>query len=113
MYDLISFSDGDGFAHIPQTSAGLVRGRILRFDSGDYYCSGEAFYDVDLVVTGARAFWARWHAGRIIEVQEGAPYPDRSALGYLDKAQWEAGLDKKEPAIQPQLPPALDDEIPF
>jgi hypothetical protein len=97
MYDLISPSNDDGFAAIPQTSASLLRGKIIKFDAGDYFCGGDIFGAADLVATGAKAFWARWCEQHIAEVREGPPHPDRSELGHHDRLQWEPGLNG-EPA---------------
>ena len=83
----------DGWDAVPADNSGLIRGSIIKLNSGVYSIgkAGNPFDDdVALVVTGVATFWLRWGednkpAERRITAP-GQPHPDRDELPDQDES---------------------------
>jgi hypothetical protein len=93
-------SDDDGFASVPTTGRGAIRGSPITYNAQD----GNYWRDrVDVVngetyaVLAYRRGWQYWpldgSAPQLLLDEPGAAHPDRSAFGNQDKSEWRDGPD--------------------
>jgi hypothetical protein len=88
----------DGFGVVETGSAGLLRGRRLKFKDNAYLIDGTDHLPEDikqLTVVSMSTLWTRWEDGKPLHkvTPTGQTHPQREELGDLNQDEWEAGLD--------------------
>jgi hypothetical protein len=91
-------ASADGWATVPATGSGSIRGKLVKFTNGEFFVGEELINGRELVAVGVLVAWVKWAGGRPAEIRETAPahaHPHREALGDMDVTRWEKGLDGK------------------
>lgn len=89
-------SSADGWATVPATGSGSIRGKLVKFTNGEFLVGEELVNSRELVAVGVLVAWVKWAGGRPAEMREtlaGQAHPRREALGDMDATVWEKGLD--------------------
>jgi hypothetical protein len=98
---IVPYAGSDGWDAVPETSFGLIRGRITLYNinTKDYLVDKQTVMNGRvLVVVGVVTAWVRWDDKKPREHRITAPgqrHPDRDELSHFNKELWEIGIDGK------------------
>jgi hypothetical protein len=96
MNDITKYG-GDGWDDLPDDSGTLLRGAIIKFNSGEFISEKRRLDgDETWAVTGVLALWVLWGDRAPLQYDLAKPghgLSDRNELGHLDPERWPLGLD--------------------
>jgi hypothetical protein len=91
----IPVSNDGGWDNVPVDNGSLIRGAIIKFNSGTYFWDGNSLEpDAEFFVTGVLHLWIRWDNRKPVEfIIAEQKLPKRETLSYLDKETWPPGMN--------------------